>query len=63
MDITRHWRLKTTRTTLLATRCPATGAVILPQSGAASLNDERYDFAIEQSRAQAEDVTFARAAR
>lgn len=31
MDITRNWRLKSTRSQLLATRCPVTGDVRLPQ--------------------------------
>ncbi len=31
MDITRNWRLKSSRAHLFAARCPDTGAVILPQ--------------------------------
>jgi len=31
MDITRNWRLKTSRSQLMATRDPQTGAVMLPQ--------------------------------
>jgi len=65
MDITRHWRLKTTRVQLLASRCPTSGAVLLPQSGAAAHdNGEVYLFAqAEQPRFEAEDASYARAAR
>ncbi|MBI5958828.1 MAG: hypothetical protein HY866_08845 [Chloroflexi bacterium] len=65
MDITRHWRLKTTRTHLLATHCPSTGAVILPQNGTVSPTTERYEFETEaeQTSVQAEDASYARAAR
>lgn len=65
MDITRHWRLKTTRVQLLASRCPTSGAVLLPQTGAVSNADgERYVFEqAEQPHVQAEDASYARAAR
>lgn len=32
MDITRNWRLKSTRSTLLASRDPQTGELVLPQN-------------------------------
>ena len=67
MDITRHWRLKTTRIQLLASRCPITGAVLLPQSGAVSNHtDEVYVFeqaAQPRFEVAADDVSYARAAR
>lgn len=44
MDITRNWRLKTSRSQLLATRCPATGAVVLPQSASFNHVAEVYTF-------------------
>ena len=37
MDITRNWRLKSTRNRLLATRDPYTGAVMLPQHTASAV--------------------------
>jgi hypothetical protein len=36
MDITRHWRLKTSRSQILAARCPVTGAWVLAQQGGAA---------------------------
>jgi hypothetical protein len=48
MDITRNWRLKTNRSQLLATRCPTTGEVRLPQQTAALAEAvELYTFEIE----------------
>jgi len=45
MDITRNWRLKSTRSQLLATRCPTTGEVRLPQQTASLAVDvEPYVF-------------------
>ena len=44
MDITRNWRLKTNRSQLLATRCPTTGEIRLPQQTASLAEDvEIYD--------------------
>lgn len=67
MDITRNWRLKISRSQLLATRCPHTGAVMLPQQtpSAAQPNVVRYEFAIEETPvALSEDaVEYVRAAR
>ncbi len=67
MDITRNWRLKISRSQLLATRCPHTGAVMLPQqTPSATRNDLlRYEFAIEDAPvALNEDaVDYVRAAR
>ncbi len=64
MDITRHWRLKTTRCQLIAMRCPSTGAVILPQQNGITARHvdlytfETYQPAIDEGRAE-----LARAAR
>jgi uncharacterized OB-fold protein len=67
MDITRNWRLKISRSQLLATRCPHTGAVMLPQQtpSAAQPHGVRYEFAIEETPvALSEDaVEYVRAAR
>ncbi len=67
MDITRNWRLKINRSQLLATRCPHTGAVMLPQQtpSATRNNFLRYEFAIEDAPiALNEDaVDYVRAAR
>ncbi len=67
MDITRNWRLKTSRSQLLATRCPETGAVMLPQQTGSALrqNFEPYVFAVEggQQRLAEDEVEYARAAR
>lgn len=64
MDITRHWRLKTTRVQLLATRCPTTGAILLPKNGAVSNHTaEVYEFEQEQLRFEVEDTRYEQAAR
>jgi hypothetical protein len=70
MDITRNWRLKMSRSQLLATRCPISGAVILPQQSGPVSNPtqhgETYAFEIEtddQPRASAGAMGYARAAR
>ena len=67
MDITRNWRLKTSRSQLLATRCPETGAVMLPQQTSPAVQRESAPYAFTLADAQfalAEDaVEFARAAR
>jgi uncharacterized OB-fold protein len=75
MDITRNWRLKTSRSHLLASRCPETGAVILPQQTATALaaHSEVYTFdvtateatptAIMTSRAPQESLDYVQAAR
>jgi uncharacterized OB-fold protein len=58
MDITRNWRLKTSRSQLIATRCPETGAVILPQqNGSAAKEVDLYTFendsyAVDEGRAE-----------
>jgi len=46
MDITRNWRLKISRSRLIASRNPETGGILLPhQSVYAGKNDtEIYDF-------------------
>jgi len=66
MDITRNWRLKMTRTHLLAARDPKTGDVILPQQGFASHDAqavEVYTFETAPTMALREDDVYARAAR
>ncbi len=65
MDITRNWRLKQTRSKLLATRCPATGAVMLPQQTPSNTRPQDvYVFALLTDEAQVEDTpAFVRAAR
>jgi uncharacterized OB-fold protein len=64
MDITRNWRLKTSRSQLMATRCPATGEVILPQQSGTLTprHDEPYTFENEP-RATATASAYAHAAR
>jgi uncharacterized OB-fold protein len=66
MDITRNWRLKTNRSQLLATRCPTTGEVRLPQHTASLAEDvETYVFEVEERQAMViEGVAgYAKAAR
>ena len=67
MDITRNWRLKASRSQLLATRCPQTGAVMLPQQSSPATQPEiaPYTFVLADAQfALTEDtVEFARAAR
>jgi hypothetical protein len=66
MDITRNWRLKTSRSQLLATRCPVTGAVVLAQqTGIASTQqDEIYVFDTPvQTRVADVETDYAKAAR
>lgn len=50
MDITRHWRLHSARSQLLATRNPTTGEVVLSQQTATiAIDIEPYNFEIEIS--------------
>ncbi len=58
MDITRNWRLKTTRSRLLATRDPYTGAVMLPQhtASAVMVAQDVYRFEALSLQPQAEDA-------
>lgn len=68
MDITRNWRLKMTRSQLLAARCPTTGAVILPQQtsfAAQTAALESYTFETDSAvkLSVLEDSEYARAAR
>ena len=64
MDITRNWRLKTSRSQLIATRCPATGAVILPQqNGAAAKDVDLYTFEADSYTVHEDRAEFAKAAR
>jgi uncharacterized OB-fold protein len=67
MDITRNWRLKISRSQLLATRCPHTGAVMLPQQTPSATRNNllRYEFTLEDAPiALNEDaVDYVRAAR
>lgn len=64
MDITRNWRLKTSRSQLLATRCPVTGEVMLPgqQKPAAAQAVYTYE---HDDNSQVTDTTarYAQAAR
>jgi hypothetical protein len=68
MDITRNWRLKMTRSQLLAARCPTTGAVILPQqtsfaAQAAVLESYTFETDAAMRIVVNEDTEYARAAR
>ena len=67
MDITRNWRLKMTRSQLLAARCPTTGVVILPQQTSFAAHAavlESYTFETDAIKIVVnEDVEYARAAR
>ena len=64
MDITRNWRLKTSRSQLLATRCPETGAVLLPQQTGTTNGATRvYTFDAEKATAPQAEVDYAQAAR
>jgi hypothetical protein len=47
MDITRNWRLKTSRDQLLAARVPEDGSVILPQQTSFSARRARLVEAYE----------------
>ena len=64
MDITRNWRLKTTRSRLLATRDPETGAVMLPQHTASAVvvAQDVYRFDASPLRSQGE-AAYERALR
>lgn len=63
MDITRNWRLKSTRTHLLATRCPDTGAIMLPQSSAANKQEQPLYTFNQVDEVRAVEADYARAAR
>jgi uncharacterized OB-fold protein len=67
MDITRNWRLKMSRSQLMATRCPTTGAVILPQQSGVTRNGhaEAYTFDVDTGdpRLAEGESDYARAAR
>ena len=66
MDITRNWRLKTNRSHLLATRCPTTGEVRLPQQTVSLAEDvEIYTFETGERHIVVSEglVSFAKAAR
>ena len=65
MDITRNWRLKTSRSQLLATRCPETGAVLLPQQTGTITNgaSQVYVFDLEMATAPQAEADYAQAAR
>ena len=58
MDITRNWRLKSTRSRLLATRDPYTGAVMLPQHTASAVvaAQDVYRFEASARRPQSENA-------
>lgn len=61
MDITRNWRLKTSRSQLLAARDPETGNIILPQQTIQTAPVKTYAFETEEPRAS--EATYAAAAR
>jgi uncharacterized OB-fold protein len=66
MDITRNWRLKTNRSYLLATRCPTTGEVRLPQQTASLAEEvEIYTFETEGRQVAVAEglMSYAKAAR
>jgi uncharacterized OB-fold protein len=66
MDITRNWRLKTNRSQLLATRCPTTGVVRLPQQTASLAEDvEIYTFEVEEQQVAVAEglISYGKAAR
>ncbi len=63
MDITRNWRLKISRSHLLAARNPETGAILLPHQSAQRAQDEVYTFAVEAERSDEAEIGLARAAR
>jgi hypothetical protein len=66
MDISRHWRLKTARGYLVATRRPTDGAVWLAQQGSAPpQNGELYRFEAVLTRpaARREEADYAKVAR
>ncbi len=66
MDITRNWRLKISRSHLLAARNPETGAVLLPHQSGSTVQrtqDEVYVFAPEAVRSDESEIGLARAAR
>jgi uncharacterized OB-fold protein len=63
MDITRNWRLKTSRSQLLATRCPETGAVMLPQQTVARSRNGVYTFKQTNEQTAEVEVDYTRAAR
>lgn len=66
MDITRNWRLKTNRSHLLATRCPTTGEVRLPQQTVSLAEDvEIYTFETEERQVVFTEglISYAKAAR
>jgi len=67
MDITRNWRLKASRSQLLATRCPQTGAVMLPQQTSSATQQAlaSYTFAFADAQLVLAEDTFeyAREAR
>ncbi len=67
MDITRNWRLKTSRSQLLAARDPQTGEVVLPQQTMARAPEVAlytFETAGQPHLAEAEaEADYARAAR
>ena len=65
MDITRNWRLKISRSRMLATRCPETGMVVLPQQTASALRQDvkPYVFSHRQSDLVEDGADYVRAAR
>ena len=62
MDITRNWRLKTSRSQMMATRCPQTGAVILPQQPATAPQPVQL-YTFEMPHSAETEADYAQAAR
>ncbi len=67
MDITRNWRLKTSRSQLIAARLPESSAVTLPQQSAVrpTQTPALYTFETEEAQVQISEAgaEYAKAAR
>ncbi len=63
MDITRNWRLKSTRSRLLATRDPLTGAVMLPQHTASAVVAAQDVYRFEASPVRQDEDAYERVPR
>jgi len=67
MDITRNWRLKTSRSQLIAVRLPDSSGVALPQQSAIrpALTPALYTFETEEAQMQISEsgAEYAKAAR
>ncbi len=63
MDITRNWRLKTSRSQLLATRDPQTGVVVLAQQTGIASTQQHEVYTFETPRMADVETDYAKAAR